>query len=156
MAKLQSLASVIRRFPGLLTIPYHTYRFFQPKYSVGVVGVVFNEVGQVLLVEHVFHAQHPWGLPGGWIGRNEDPDRAVEREFREELELDVQAEHLLLTERTQPNHLDIAFRCNSAGQIGTLSYELLGYDWFSLDDLPTMYPFQKLAITAAVEQAGVR
>ncbi len=156
MAKLRSLATVIRRFPGLLTIPYNTYRFFQPKYSVGVVGVLFNQAGKVLLVEHVFHPRRPWGLPGGWIGRDEDPDLAIAREFKEELQLDIRADHLLLTERTQPNHLDIAFRCTTDGEIGDLSYELLGYDWFALDDLPTLYPFQHRAITVAAERAGGR
>ena len=42
--------------------------------------------GQVLLVEHVFHPYAPWGLPGGWIDRNESPSQtAVIRELQEEL-----------------------------------------------------------------------
>ena len=89
MAIRQQLAQIIRRFPTLMLIPYHAYRFIQPKYSVGVIGVVMNSDGKILLVEHVFHPRLPWGLPGGWINFNEDPAEAVERELSEELALDV-------------------------------------------------------------------
>jgi ADP-ribose pyrophosphatase YjhB (NUDIX family) len=152
MLKRQQLAAVIRRIPKLMLIPYHLYRFIQPKYSVGVVGVVLNEQREVLLVEHVFHPRKPWGLPGGWIGFNEDPSQAVIREFAEELDLTIDIEHLLLIRRTEFNHLDFAYLCQTKGEIGTISYELLAYDWFKQENLPHLHTFHDEAIKAAFER----
>src|SRR5688572_19247724 len=150
MAIRQQLASLIRRVPTLMLIPYYTYRFFQPKYSVGVIGVVINDEGKVLLVEHVFHPRLPWGLPGGWINFNEDPAEAVERELSEELALKVDAHRLLLMQRTQFNHLDIAYLCQAENEIGNLSYELLDYAWFAFEDLPQLHKFHYEAIKRAL------
>lgn len=152
MLKRQYLANVIRHIPKLMLIPYYTYRFFQPKYSVGVVGIVINEQREILLVEHVFHPKLPWGLPGGWIGFNEDPSETVVREFSEELGLTVKADNLLLMRRTQYHHLDIAYLCKAQSAIGELSYELLRYAWFSQENLPHLREFQYDAIKTAFLQ----
>jgi ADP-ribose pyrophosphatase YjhB (NUDIX family) len=146
------LASFLRRYPRLLLLPYYSYRLLQPKYSVGVVGVLLNEQGHVLLVEHVFHPRLPWGLPGGWIGRNEDPAHGVEREIIEELSIKVQATQVLLARRTQYNHLDIAFLCEVQDEnatIGNLSYELLQYQWYAIEALPHLHRFHYDAIQVA-------
>jgi ADP-ribose pyrophosphatase YjhB (NUDIX family) len=150
MAIRHQLAQIIRRTPALMLLPYYTYRFFQPKYSVGVIGVVMNGEGKILLVEHVFHPRLPWSLPGGWINFNEDPAEAVERELSEELSLTVDAHRLLLMERTQFNHLDIAYLCQAKSEIGTLSYELLAYKWFAPDELPQLHGFHYQAIQRAL------
>jgi ADP-ribose pyrophosphatase YjhB (NUDIX family) len=130
-------------------------RFLQPKYTVGVVGVIFNEKGQILLVEHVFHPARPWGLPGGWIGGNEEPALAVSREFREELDLDIEVEMLLLAERSERNHLDLAYLCQQRGAIGQLNSELLDYRWFDPLDLPPLTGFHYKAIQRALQVVRV-
>jgi hypothetical protein len=43
MTLRRNLATFIRRIPTLMLIPYYTYRLFQPKYSIGVVGVIMND-----------------------------------------------------------------------------------------------------------------
>lgn len=150
MAIRQQLAQVIRRFPRLMLIPYYTYRFFQPKYSVGVIGVVLNSDNKILLVEHLFHPRLPWGLPGGWINFNEDPDKAVERELSEELALEVDAHRLLLMERSSFNHINVAYLCQAKNDVGKLSYELLGYKWFRFEELPQLHEFHYHAIQVAL------
>lgn len=50
--------------------------------SVNVIA--FDEAGRVLLVRHSY-GRPMWMLPGGGIGRAEDPLLAAIREFREEL-----------------------------------------------------------------------
>lgn len=150
MSQRQQLASLIRRVPVLMLIPYYAYRFFQPKYSIGVIGVVINNEGKVLLVEHVFHPRLPWGLPGGWINFNEDPAQAAERELFEELALEVDAKRLLLMERTQFNHLDVAYLCEAKSEVGSLSYELLGYRWYAFEELPRLHLFHYQAIKLAM------
>lgn len=147
----QQFANTIRRIPLLMRIPYFMYRLIQPKYSIGVVGVVINPAQEVLLVEHVFHPHLPWGLPGGWIGFNEDPMKTVAREIEEELGLPVLVEALLLTERTQYQHLDFAYLCAPNGEVVSLSYELLGYGWYKRHNLPCLAPFHYRAIEAAFD-----
>lgn len=149
MSIRRRFATTIRRLPFLMRLPYYAYRFIQPKYTVGVAGVVFNEQGEVLLVEHVFHPHCAWGLPGGWIDRNEDPDRAIVRELHEELALVVQPPRLVSTQRTSFNHLDIAYLCQKTNDVGAVSYELFGYRWVALDELPRLKRFHYQAIMQA-------
>jgi ADP-ribose pyrophosphatase YjhB (NUDIX family) len=132
-----------------MLIPYYTYRFFQPKYSIGVVGVVLNSKNEVLIVEHVFHPNHPWGLPGGWLNFNEDPAEAVMREIREELGLQVTVNQLLLATRTDFNHVDFAYLCSTRSEISKISYELLGYRWSTRSDLPCLHRFHAHAVEEA-------
>ncbi len=139
----------ISRVPGLITLSFPVYRFFRPKYSMGVVGVLFNEAGEVLLVEHVFHPRIPWGLPGGWVDNNEDPQTAVLRELREELSIQAHTLAIIVAEKTIYNHLDLAYLCQTVDAVGVLSYELLAYRWFPLHQLPPLVRFH----TEAIQQA---
>ncbi|MDX1995629.1 MAG: NUDIX hydrolase [bacterium] len=147
----QRLSTFLRRLPWIVSGMYLIWRVFQTKYSLGVVGIVFNAQGQVLLVEHVFHPKRPWGLPGGWVNRREDPAAAIQREFLEELQLHINPDVLLLAEFHKGNHLDLAYLCSTTGTIGQLSYELLGYRWHDLAELPRLYPFQQRAIAKAID-----
>ena len=94
-------ATFLRRYPWVMACAYTLIHLWQPKYTLGVVGVMFNAEGQVLLVEHVFHPRKPWGLPGGWVERNEPPMEAVCREIQEELQLNTDIGSLLLIEITE-------------------------------------------------------
>jgi len=146
------LATVLKRVPRLIQAAYYVYRFFQPKYTVGVVGIIFNEARQVLLVEHVFHPRMPWGLPGGWVNFNEDPSQAVVRELREELGLFVIHKQIVYAEKTQFQHLDMAFACQVSNNVNMLSRELLSYRYWPLDQLPRLNGFQYRAIMRASEE----
>lgn len=129
------------------------WRLRQPKFSAGVVGVVFNAQGQVLLVEHVFHPYAPWGLPGGWVDRNESPAETVRRELREELNLAIRVGPILMAEIGYGNHLDLAYLCYAEGLIGALSRELLAFDWYNVNKLPKLQPFHHRAIVQAVSMS---
>ncbi len=76
--------------------------FFGPVAAVG--GLIVNANRQLLLVRR---ARDPgkgkWGLPGGFIDREETAEEALFREVYEETRLKVlQAEYLM----THPNHYD--------------------------------------------------
>jgi 8-oxo-dGTP diphosphatase len=146
----RQFARLIRRYPLLIRLPYLVYRRFQPRYTIGVVGVLINDVGHILIVEHVFHPEHPWGLPGGWIGRNEEPADAVVRELKEELQLDATVKHVLYVKKPARNHIDIAFLCESSNPVGKLSNELLDYQWINPEQLPPLNIFHKHAIKIAL------
>jgi 8-oxo-dGTP diphosphatase len=128
-----------------------------PRQPVGAVGVLFNENGRVLLVEHVFRTDFPWGLPGGWIERGEAPEEALLREFEEELGLAVEVGRLLhcgaigLVEKsTHPRHLGLAFECRWTGGAVRMTREVLGVDWADpLAIRHSLAPFQQRAIELA-------
>lgn len=131
------------------------WRLRQPKFSAGVVGIVFNMKGEVLLVEHVFHPYAPWGLPGGWVDRGENPDQTAARELHEELQLAVRVGPIVMAEVSFGNHLDFAFLCFSEGTVGELSSELLGYKWCEVSNLPRLQRFHYEAIQKAVRLKSI-
>lgn len=145
----RQLSEFLQRQPWVIFPLRKLYRLTRPKFSAGAVGVVFNVQKQVLLVEHVFHPHAPWGLPGGWVDRGEDPAETVVREMREELGLEVKVIHVLAVEIEHRDHVDTAFLCTTKGEVGELSSELLDYRWYDIDALPEMYAFQRRAITLA-------
>lgn len=148
---LQIIANVTRRVPVLVTVLHWGYRLVQPRYTIGVVGIVFNDEGKVLLVEHVFHPQYPWGFPGGWHDAGEQPYETALREIREELGLETALEGLVLVEITLPRHIDFAFLCRPLTSIGNLSPELLSYAWFDPSDTPPLVIFHRRALDHALK-----
>jgi 8-oxo-dGTP diphosphatase len=128
----------------------YSFRQLQGWYTAGVVGVVQNAAGEILIVEHVFHPEYPWGLPGGWLNRGESPQSGLQRELREETGLAVRIVRPLLIEngfyfRT---HLDISFLCLAQNEVQALSSELLAYRWVRPEALPELLPFHAASIAA--------
>ncbi|MBZ0295175.1 MAG: NUDIX hydrolase [Anaerolineae bacterium] len=147
----RGVATTVRRAPWIIGAARVVWRFRQAKFSAGVVGVVFNKAGEILIVEHVFHPYTPWGLPGGWVERHEDPAETIERELLEELEFKVRVGPLLLAKIDMGNHIDLAYLCYEEGTIGSLSNELLDHRWIHPDDLPHLRGFHDQAIQCALE-----
>lgn len=149
--RFRRMAAVLRRYPWMARLGQRFLHLIQPRFTVGVIGLLLDETGQrVLLVEHVFHAQCPWGMPGGWIDRGETPEQAVVREFHEETGLRVRVVRPLVVDMRHEirNHIDLIFLCRLDGESGPirLSYELLGYQWAAVDDLPLLMAVQREAI----------
>jgi len=149
------IAAAITRFPLVLRTIHTFWRLTRPHFSAGVIGVLFNPLGEVLIVEHVYHAAPRWGLPGGYMDRGEAPDETIAREMREELELSVEVGPVVAVQRVDGNHLDIAFLCRSEGSVGHLCAELLDYRWVSPDQLPEIRQFHRTAILAALALVDV-
>lgn len=133
-------------------------RLTAPRQPVGAVGAVFDN-GRVLLVEHVFRTDFPWGLPGGWVRRGESPAEAVRRELREELGLDIDVGALLLSEpigladrSTHPRHLGLAYACRLLGGTCRPTFEVASVEWVRPDEIRyELAPFQMKAVTKASE-----
>jgi len=149
------VARVVQRFPWIAVLMQRVMWLIQPRYTVGVVGVLLDGQGRVLLVEHVFHPKYPWGLPGGWNDRGEDPSETAVREFREETGLRVRAVRPLLIERGRIwGHLDMVYLCalEQGDQAVRLSDELLSWRWAPLDALPPLVAFHAKGIEEAVSR----
>lgn len=148
----RQIATLVRRFPALVRLPYLVYHQTRPRYTLGVVAVIADVAGAVLLVEHVYHPRFAWGLPGGWIDADEDPAAAILRELHEELALSARVCRVAHLAKTAPNHIDIAFLCAAESPVGKLCHELLAYRWVAADELPPLKPFHARAIELARKQ----
>jgi ADP-ribose pyrophosphatase YjhB (NUDIX family) len=147
------VARFARRAPWLIRALQSVYQRTRPHYTLGVTGVLFNPRGQLLLVEHVLHPHHPWGLPGGWVDAREKPQDSLARELREEVQIMVRVDALLHMETLiEMHHIDFAYLCLAESHhVGKLSPELLSYGWFELDALPDLDPFNRIAIANALK-----
>lgn len=150
-------AAVLRRIPALMNAAQFMWRLRMPRFTGGVIGVVVSDAGEVLLLQHVFHIEHPWGLPGGWLNRREDPEAALIRELAEEIGLPIAIErHLLTVADPRHAHLDFAYLCQPLGEVSHLSAEIIDYAWCALPDLPPLVPFHQRAVEAAFPEAMAR
>lgn len=163
----QHLANWLHQFPPLRWGLALAVRLFAPRNYVGAVGAVFNDAGQVLMVEHVFRPNYAWGLPGGWVNRGEDPAHAIEREIEEELNLKVRVKKLLICEpqgggrfSTTPLGLGLAFYCRPAENSASPSieqahsaYEVLGMQWVFPHQINwPLLPLQEKAIVLGTQE----
>jgi ADP-ribose pyrophosphatase YjhB (NUDIX family) len=156
-ALLRRIRHIAAEFPPARWLVRGAARIVAPRHRVGAVGAVFDDRGRVLIVEHAFRTDFPWGLPGGWVERGEDPRHAVERELQEELKLDAEVRDLVLCETvgrvrtsTHPVHLGFAYYCRlrSGGQ--AMSLEVLGFEWADPARITRdLSAFQRTAIAAA-------
>lgn len=138
--------------PGMGYIMQVAIALVVPRHRIGVSLVTFNEQKQVLLLRHVFHPHLPWGLPGGWLNRNEDPARGGLRELREETGLTARLGPVLhISRNNHPPHLNIAYLAYLYPGTMTLSGEIFEAAWFAPDKLPPLFPFVYQAIETAVQ-----
>ncbi len=146
----RQVAAAVKRFPLILGVMHSFWRFTRPHFTAGVIGVLFNPLGEVLIVEHVYHSYPQWGLPGGYVDRGEEPQDSLAREFSEELDLKIDVVALITAQRAFGNHLDFAYLCRSNGAVGTLCNELLDYRWVAPANLPELRSFHRYSISQAV------
>jgi len=98
----------------------------------------FDTAGRVLLVRHSY-GPPVWALPGGGVGRREDPEGAIAREISEELQCSL-AEVQRVTTETEPDsgsrderHLFVA---RLAGIPAPDMREIVEIGWFDPVALP--------------------
>jgi ADP-ribose pyrophosphatase YjhB (NUDIX family) len=123
-----------------------------PRHRVGVALVAVDEADRILLVNHVFHAYAPWGLPGGWLHHGEAPGQGALRELREETGLSARLGPVLHVSRElDTNAISLAYLAYDVRGDVQLSSEILDARWFAVDQLPTpLFPFTRVAISEAV------
>jgi len=116
-------------------------RLSEPRFTVTAGAVITDERGRVLLLNHVFRAGSGWGIPGGFIEKYEQPEDALRRELREEVELELDSVDIAFvrTLKTQ-NQIEIIFRCRTQADPGRQSGEIKSAEWYELDKLPRELP----------------
>lgn len=132
-------------------------QFFGPVAAVG--GLVVDEIGQLLMVRR---ARDPgrgkWGLPGGFVDRDETIEDALRREVREETDLELKSTRLLMS---SPNKyvytkvaapvIDLFFVCTvvDSQSVNLAEDELDYFEWCvpRIDHLENMaFPSNRKAI----------
>lgn len=119
------------------------------KFSVGVSAVCLNSQNQMLVLHHLFHKEHPWGFPGGWVDEGETPLEAIVREVREETGLEPTVEDVLVV-MGDGAWIDVVYLCQVPDGEPTIQPgEATGYRWVDpathgLDLIPAQAKAAKL------------
>lgn len=135
-------------------------RLATPNFTVGAIGLVTVDGGQVLLVRPSY--RNGWVPPGGFLDRGEDPVATLERELVEELDLHLSFApwHRVAFDAGRQSVAFVSVAVMPAAVALTpRSPEILEAQWFPVDDLPPMpqdffegIPAQDLAAVRAAGQ----
>lgn len=133
------LGSIWRRTPK--AVRRLTTRLTQTRFTVTAAGIIVDEKNRVLLLKHRFRPGGGWGIPGGFIEAEEQPEAALRRELREEVGLEVEDVRLYSTRVFETvKQLEILFRGRAKGGALPQSIEISKAAWFSLEELPAELP----------------
>lgn len=110
-------------------------RSVQFKFTVSAAGIITNENGEVLLLDHYLRPDSGWGVPGGFMEKGEQPEAAFRREIREETGLEVRDVEIHRV-RTLGRHIEVIYTAHASGQPQALSREIRESRWFAPDDIP--------------------
>jgi 8-oxo-dGTP diphosphatase len=124
----------------------------RPKFQVAAGAIILNEQGQLLLCEHTYRRQHPWGLSGGGIHFGEEPAEAVRRELKEETGLSMQATRLLIVENSKKaRRVALTYLCSGISGAFVPSDEVCAIQYFDIEALPELSSEQQTTIEKALE-----
>lgn len=107
--------------------------------TLGVRGLVTDDQGRVLLVEHSY--VEGWWLPGGGVDNKELTQDAVVRELQEEAGINALEAPKLVSihsnEKFFPGDHVLLFRIDKWEKIEATQHgEIIGVEFFALDNLP--------------------
>lgn len=114
------------------------------KFIVGVLAIITDDKGKVLLFHHTYIKHNPWGMPGG-AAKKEDLRVALQRELIEETRggFEIKINHLIGAAQGYKRQLLFVFSCSLEKDKFNSSDEVSGFDYFSLDNLPPIEPTHK-------------
>ena len=123
--------------------------FIVPKHRIGVNVVCIDANNHILLLKHVFHPLAPWGLPGGWMDRNESPAECAARELREETGITevVSGEVIYMSRNPGPDHIIIIYLIEvDSVQPETVidGVEITDSRWILPNDVPDLLTYETI------------
>ena len=141
--------SIWRRTPRFVRV--WGVRLTNAHFTVTAAGLILNSSGRVLLLKHRFRGGSGWGIPGGFIEADEQPEAALRRELREEIGLELPTAELFRV-RTLKNlrQIEIIFYSETEAAVKTLSDEIEESGWFTPDSLPDGVPTDQVQMIKAV------
>ena len=129
------LGAIWRRLPG--GIRRRLVRTGQSRFTVTAGAIIFDAEGRVLLLEHVFRPDSGWGLPGGFLNKGEQPEAALRRELREEINIELdEVEMLFARTLPRPRQIEVYFKARAIGTPQPCSFEIRKAEWFTIDNVP--------------------
>src|SRR5215510_5752336 len=131
-------------FPGWMRRVF--LRLINPSFMVGAMALIRDDEGRVLVLEHTYRRDVPWGLPGGWLKLAETPEAGLAREVFEETGLRVSVDALLAAEFWGDEQLDLVYRCSVISGSFRASDEVAAYRWVAPGALPRLLPNQRLLL----------
>jgi len=127
-------------------------RMYRAKFRASVAAMVFDEQGRILLFKHTYR-KFEWGIPAGGLEYNEQPERAIVREFFEETSMQIKVEKLLLAESSKEDHnISLIYLCKIVSGMFEESNEISEMKYFDVNDLPHMLFAEKNLIRWAVKE----
>src|SRR4051794_28287609 len=90
-------------------------RILNPSFMIGAMALIQDADGRILVVEHTYRRQVPWGLPGGWLKQAESPEAGLIREVFEETGLHIGVDALLAADFWGATQFDLLYRCTVEG-----------------------------------------
>jgi ADP-ribose pyrophosphatase YjhB (NUDIX family) len=126
-------------------------RILNPSFMVGAMALIQDDQQRVLVLEHTYRRQVPWGLPGGWLKHAESPEAGLSREVFEETGLRVRVDALLAADFWGSSQLDLLYRCTVESGSYQSSDETGLHRWVALNELPELLPNQ----LALLHKAGL-
>lgn len=129
-----------RVLPLPLRLRYLFLWIFNQKFLVGVDALIVNQDQEILLFDHSYRKDFPWGLPGGYLKRGEDPAGAAVREIKEESGLKVRIIKPLVVDGADDSpRIDIVFLGVLDGEMDFKpSHEVTDVQFFSPERLPNL------------------
>ena len=108
----------------------------ETRFTVTAAAVVTDHDGRVLLLEHAFRAGNAWGIPGGFIGRDEQPQDALRRELREEVGVELDDVRLVFarTVASAPQ-VQLIYRAAVRGRPEPRTVEVRSVEWVTRDEI---------------------
>jgi ADP-ribose pyrophosphatase YjhB (NUDIX family) len=115
-------------------------RALYPTFLVGVLGVVHDLEGRILLVGRTYLPDGGWGFPGGFVERGESLEEAMRRELFEEAALSVTklAPVRIEVDPLDRHKLHVLFVCSVIGHVSPRSPEVAAVRWVTPDELILM------------------
>ncbi len=112
-------------------------RATQGTFLIGVIGLVRDPAGRILVLEHRFR-RHALGFPGGYMTTGEAPHEALARELKEETGLAAQVAPEILEAwfEVPAGRMTVALAATSPGGPLALSNEIVSGGFVGLDALP--------------------
>ena len=129
-----------RRLSPIVRPLYQVYARFSRGLTLGVRGLVLNDDGEVLLVEHTY--VRGWHLPGGGVEWGETAEDAIVRELVEEAGVKALERPKLLALHSNHRHHRgdhvVVYRVDRWEPCEPTAWgEILDRGWFPPDRLPT-------------------